>query len=208
LNGLLFRAAQRSDGFNQLVVAPLKEKLGDSGSLVLVATAVVGLLIGLLILRWITKSENALVKKVRPMVESFGAGLKTAYASKDRWAILWSTLAIWLSYVVMTYLPFHMLDQVVPYDLDLGAGLVILCMGAVGFVIPAPGGIGSYHFFVIQGLVLVYGFSQVDANIFAILTHAGNMFFLSAGGFLSLILQGSSIRAVTAQSSELEKEMS
>ncbi len=201
-------AASRSDGFNQFVVVPIKAKIDQIGPLGIVLASAVGIALFYFFTKWIRSSENRVISKLRPLFESFLSGIQTAYTSPKRFAILWSTLAVWVSYVVMTYLPFHMLGQVEAYNLGLSAGLVMLCLGAVGFVIPSPGGIGSYHYIVMQGLILVYGFTEADASVFAILTHAGNMIFLSAGGFISLILQGSSLKAVTARGQEMEGETS
>jgi uncharacterized membrane protein YbhN (UPF0104 family) len=63
---------------------------------------------------------------------------------KNKWQFVGHTLFIWLTYYLMTYLVFFSLPET--SQLSLAAGLVVLTIGSLGFIMPSPGGIGTYHF--------------------------------------------------------------
>ena len=51
----------------------------------------------------------------------------------------------------MTYVCFHAIPET--SHLGISDGVFLLILGGIGMVIPAPGGIGSYHLIVMIGLV-------------------------------------------------------
>jgi uncharacterized membrane protein YbhN (UPF0104 family) len=72
----------------------------------------------------------------------------------DRWFMfIVYSIAIWLCYVAMTYLVFFAFDATA--DLGFEFALMAFTMGAIGIVLPSPGGIGSYHF-AIQASFVAY----------------------------------------------------
>ena len=64
----------------------------------------------------------------------------------------------------MTYVVFFSYEPTA--DLSPMAGLVVFVFGALGMVIPSPGGAGTYHYLISKGLEL-YGVTDgfVFANI-------------------------------------------
>ena len=88
-------------------------------------------------------------------VSNFIIGLKEGFKSikqmKNKTLFWFHTLSIWIMYFLMTYICF----QAIPETSHLGIsdGLFLLVLGGIGMVIPAPGGIGSYHLMVMIGLV-------------------------------------------------------
>ena len=70
---------------------------------------------------------------------------------KNKTSFWFHTFSIWIMYFLMTYICF----QAIPETSHLGIsdGLFLLVLGGIGMVIPAPGGIGSYHLMVMIGLV-------------------------------------------------------
>lgn len=72
----------------------------------------------------------------------------------DQWFMfIVYSLGIWLCYVLMTYLVFFAFDATA--DLGFSFALIAFTMGAIGIVLPSPGGIGSYHF-AIQATFVAY----------------------------------------------------
>ena len=67
-------------------------------------------------------------------------------------SIFWfHTFSIWIMYFLMTYICFYSIPET--SHLGISDGLFLLVLGGIGMVIPAPGGIGSYHLIVMIGLV-------------------------------------------------------
>lgn len=56
------------------------------------------------------------------------------------------TLAIWLCYILMTYVGFFSMESVSGSEINLPYfALIITVVGGIGFALPSPGGIGAYH---------------------------------------------------------------
>ena len=128
----------------------------------------------------------ALYQKVKHILYGFGDGLKTVSQLKNPWLFLFHSVAIWTLYYVMTI--FALKSFAPTADLPLVVGLVVFAFGALGIVIPSPGGMGTYHALVIAALALYGvdgndGFSLANIAFFSI-----NIFCNIAFGILALIL--------------------
>jgi len=93
---------------------------------------------------------------------------------------------IWVMYVLMTYFGFWAYVPVA--DISFSAGLVVFVIGALGFVVPSSGGMGTYHALTILALSF-YSISTVDAFSYAMILFmtlqiGANVLF----GLLSLFL--------------------
>lgn len=126
----------------------------------------------------------------RPALASFRSGLRTLLTSPRRGTILGTTLAMWGGYLLMAYLPFRMLHLAAPYDIGLVDAWTLMALGALGLLVPTPGGLGSYHYITIQALTLLYGVPAAEAATYAVLTHAAQFIFYVAFGAGALIVQG------------------
>jgi hypothetical protein len=66
------------------------------------------------------------------------------------------------------------------------AGLTVFVLGSFGMVAPVQGGIGAWHFMVIEGLAL-YGVDRSDGQIFALLAHGTTTAILIILGLVGLL---------------------
>ena len=48
--------------------------------------------------------------------------------------------------------------------------LVIFTMGSLGMILPSPGGVGTFHTFVTEGLI-IFGMTHIQAAPFAAVAH-------------------------------------
>src|SRR5690625_7282713 len=55
------------------------------------------------------------------------------------------TAGIWSGYVLMTFIPFFMLDLQMEYGVTLFDAVILTVASSVGGTIPTPAGIGSYR---------------------------------------------------------------
>lgn len=113
---------------------------------------------------WILKVENAL--------KMFKDGLLSVKKVKRWWLFLIYTFLIWLGYTLMTYFPFWMFDMQEVYNLTMLDALVITVIAAIGIAIPSPGGIGTYHYFVKQSLLVLFAVPAITGLAYATVTHA------------------------------------
>ncbi len=124
-------------------------------------------------------------RKIITFLEGLKEGLLSVMHLKNPKLFIGYTVGIWIMYYLMTYLCFFSFD---PTSL-LGPleALVVFVFGTMGFVIPSPGGMGTYHFLVNESLTL-YGISQGDGFSFAnIVFFSVQIFGNVVFGIISLI---------------------
>ena len=109
-------------------------------------------------------TQVALVKKMLGMLQGFWDGLRSILKLKQPGMFLLYSAGIWL----MFYLQCSFNLKAFPPTAHLGAGaaLMIFVFGTLGFLIPSPGGMGTYHALCIVALAL-YGISGSDAFSYA-----------------------------------------
>lgn len=119
------------------------------------------------------------IEKIEEIVKMFVDGL-LSIRKVQRWGLfLTHTFLIWLCYTLMTYIPFWMFDMQEVYNLTMLDALVITVISAIGIAIPAPGGIGTYHYFVKQSLLVLYAVPAAIGLAYATVTHAAMIIIVS-----------------------------
>ncbi len=124
--------------------------------------------------------------KTRALFSGLISGMKTIKRMRQKGLFLLYTVAIWVFYVLMIYVPFLMLPETA--KLDFMAGITFLAIGSLGIVAPVPGGIGAYHFIGKAVLVELYQISGAAAGSFVAITHAGQTLLNVLVGGLSYFL--------------------
>lgn len=81
--------------------------------------------------------------------------------------IFYSSL-IWVMYYGGTLCLFKAFTQTSVFGLDVI--LVIFTMGSLGMILPSPGGVGTFHTFVTEGLI-IFGMTHIQAAPFAAVAH-------------------------------------
>jgi len=197
--GLLFN---RLDVLREQFVAPAWARL-QSISLDWLAGGALGLLLLLVLAvgstRWLLQRENSWLGRVwrttlKPAAMSFQEGMATLVSSPRRGAIVLSTVGMWAGYLLMAYLPFRMLHLAEPYGIGILDAWALMAIGAIGILVPSPGGIGSYHYITEQALVHLYGVPSAEALTYAFLTHGAQLVFYVLAGLVAVVYQGSGFR--------------
>lgn len=139
---------------------------------------------------------------VKPALLSFKGGMMTLIRSPRRGAILVSTVGMWAGYLMMAYIPFRMLDLAAPYGIGLTDAWALMAIGALGLLVPTPGGAGSYHYITTEALVHLYGVPEASALTYAVLTHAAQFVFYILTGGIALLYEGMDLDDLFDTSSE------
>ncbi len=150
-----------------------------------------GLVAGLLALaifyfRWDQIKSSKLAQRLLRVLHGFLDGLRSISKIRNLGVFVFHSIVIWLLYYLMTVLCF----QAFAPTAHLGplAGLLVFVFGSIGMIIPAPGGMGSYHALVVAALT-IYGVGQDDAFSFAmIIFFTINIFGNVLFGLLALVL--------------------
>jgi len=105
----------------------------------------------------------------------FARGLVAIRKLKNWPLFVFYTLFIWFTYVVTSLMPFWAFGFDVLYGFGWSEAFVITIIGGIGVVLPSPGGIGTYHYMVQTGLVVLYQISAVTALSYATISHFVNV---------------------------------
>lgn len=124
--------------------------------------------------------------KIAELAKNFFEGIATVKKLDRKWEFIAHSLFIWVMYFFMIYVTFWAFKFT--EHLSLLTGLTVFVMASFGMVAPSPGGIGTWHFMVIETLV-IYGVAKSpDASAFAFAAHGAMTLLLVIGGFISLLL--------------------
>lgn len=112
------------------------------------------------------------VGRLKELLLLFWEGLASARKVKRWWLFILLTILIWIGYTFMSYIPFWMFDMQATFGLTFLDALVITVISAIGIAIPSPGGVGTYHYFVKQSLLILFAVPAVTGIAYATITHA------------------------------------
>ncbi len=130
---------------------------------------------------WVDEKElfkNDVIRKVLSSAKSFGEGMVSLNKVKNWPLFLALTAGIWIGYILMTFLPFYMMNMQDQFALGLQEAVVITVVSSVGVSIPTPAAIGSYHLLVQQALWLLYSVPLTKALTYATVVHACTMLII------------------------------
>lgn len=130
--------------------------------------------------------KNPVISKMISSARSFGEGMVSLKKVKNWPLFLILTTGIWGGYIMMTYLAFYMLDLQQLFDLNLLDGILLTIISSVGVSIPVPGGIGSFHLLMQQGMHLFYEIPLSVALTYATVVHGVTFVFVFVLGAFSL----------------------
>lgn len=129
---------------------------------------------------------NPLLSKWIITIRSFSEGMVSLRRVRNWPLFLLLTVGIWFGYVLMTYIPFYMLDLQDVFGLSLLDAVVLTIVSAIGVSIPTPAAIGSYHLLIQQSMWMLFNVELTTALTFATVLHAVNILIVFVIGALSL----------------------
>lgn len=130
-------------------------------------------------------AQSSLYKKIEGFFKNFGEGFTAIRSIRKKGWFWFHSAFIWLMYYLMFYANFFAFG----FTSHLGplAALAAFVMASFGMVAPVQGGIGAWHFMVIETL-LVYGIARENGVIFAFVAHTAMTLMLIVLGLISLLI--------------------
>ena len=164
---------------------PIGASDGSSRLKTLSIVAAVGIIILIAIIILFTKNKklNAWAKKTWM---GFREGLLSIFKLKRKGLFIVYSLAIWFLYFIMSYAVIQAFPET--KFLGISAVLSLFAIGSIAMAAPLPGGTGSYHVLVPQGLVFLYHVKMPDAVAFTFIFHGWQTAIMIVGGAVSLVL--------------------
>ncbi|MDI6402151.1 lysylphosphatidylglycerol synthase transmembrane domain-containing protein [Balneolaceae bacterium ANBcel3] len=146
--------------------------------LVLLASAFLGM--------WLLRHLFRLVEHIAPSLtvfkrfavdtsRKFLSGILSIKEIKNWPMFLVFTVAIWLCYILMAYIPFTAFGMHETYQLGLKEATIITVVSAIGVAVPSPGGMGTYHWFVSRSLFVFFAVPEAMGIAYAIVSHFAMM---------------------------------
>lgn len=154
--------------------------------------AVTGLLFYLLFKK--NRKVNTTVKKIWA---SFRDGVLSIFKLERKGLFTFYSCLIWLFYFAMSYTVLKAFPAT--SSLGFNAVLSLFAIGAIAMAAPLPGGMGSYHVLVPQGLFFLYAIPLSDAVAFTFIFHGWQTLLYIIFGAASLIITSFMIKKYAAQ---------
>ncbi len=145
---------------------------------------IVGIL-GLVGLILFIKRKDQLRGKFADLIKSFISGLLSLKDIKKPIGFVVSTVILWVTYYLMSYLIVFSLQET--SHLGLGAGFMLLITGGIAFSIPVQNGFGTYHG-MIAGMLLLYSIDETTGIFLATLLHTSQIVAMAVFGSVALII--------------------
>lgn len=179
-------------------------------TVVLIGSVLVGVgvafLTRLLFKRRLSQPADAEPGRLVSMFASFRDGLVSLLRVEQKGYVLLSTIGIWFCYLLMADIPLRMLGIADLFGINLLDSWALMNVGAIGMALPSPGGTGSYHYVTVQTLVYLFGVAETPAATYALFSHAAQLVLYAVVGFICLLLQGTSLKALRTTTTSAKQE--
>ena len=129
--------------------------------------------------------HTGISEKINKVKHNFKAGIKSIVMLKNIWYFVGHTLLIFTLWFLMLYAVFLAFPPT--NHLTIWAGMFTFLMGGLAMLAPVQGGIGPWHFMVIESLFL-YGIDKTDGKIFALIAHSSTNLIYLLLGLIALLL--------------------
>lgn len=124
--------------------------------------------------------------KILEIRNQFVDGIRTIGQMKKKGLFIFHTCLIFFLWLIMLYVVFLAYEPTA--HLTLRVGMLAFLMGGLAMLAPVQGGIGPWHWMVIQTL-MIYGISEEDGLIFAAVAHTStNLIYVLIGGIALIYL--------------------
>ena len=141
--------------------------------------------IGLIIFIIFFVKENKYSARVRTFVRELYEGIVSIRRLRNLSGFLVSSVILWVTYYLMSYLIVFSLEET--SFLDISAGFMLLVTGGIALTLPVQGGIGTYHTLV-TAMLSLYGIAKTTGLFLATLLHTSQLLAIALFGGIALLL--------------------
>src|SRR5579883_52182 len=144
-----------------------------------------------LIRNWPAKIQNP----VGRAATEFASGLRGVRAS-GALPVAIGTAGIWLFYVLSMYAWLFAFPEPQIVSVGIIGAFFLRVVSGIAFLIPTPGGVGSYHYFISQALFRIFSVPLASAIACATVTHAAFDILTTAVGLIIVATEGISLKNI------------
>ncbi|HET6511226.1 MAG TPA: lysylphosphatidylglycerol synthase transmembrane domain-containing protein [Candidatus Kapabacteria bacterium] len=163
------------------------------------------------LIRWMVRPLPARFKeKVHHAGHAFAQGMQ-GIKSRAFTSFVVCTVGIWCLYALSMYFSFFAFDEPAIRDAGIVAAIMLQFLSGIAFIVPTPGGTGSYHAILSQALIIMFGVSKPTALAYVTLTHGANYISTTLMGLWFMFTEGVSMSKLREEAEkekalELERE--
>jgi uncharacterized protein (TIRG00374 family) len=161
----------------------------------LICAAVVALVI--LVVRLLLKKSMRFQGFVTKAWNGFKQGFISVFKLERKGLFIFYSVFIWSLYFLMSYAVLKAFPST--SELGMGAVLSLFAIGSIAMASPLPGGAGSYHLLVPQGLIFLYQVPASDAKGFTVIFHGWQTIIMIVGGVISLLITSYLVKRSVAE---------
>lgn len=183
LIGLAFMA-ESTRLFEFIRTLPLGKGDNSVRYMILAAVFVIAVL-AIIITRYIVQRNTRIKEFIHQKWQGFREGLMSIFKLQRKGLFFFHSMTIWFLYFLMSYATIQAFPQT--HHLGFSAVLSLFAIGSIAMASPTPGGAGSYHVLVPQGLVFLYGIPKNDAVAFTFIFHGWQTVIMIVFGVISII---------------------
>jgi uncharacterized protein (TIRG00374 family) len=162
-------------------LSPFFEHVGTVRPLLLASSIVCFLVFVLLFFKapsfilFVSKAQVFLPKKYHDRFErllnSFLSGFAVSKMKDSFVRIAVLSFLMQGLYALSLYVPFYAFQPIAALKLDAAAAIILLTVSSFAFVLPVPGGLGTYHSLIMLTLIKLYHVDLVTAGAYSLITH-------------------------------------
>lgn len=159
--------------------------ISAAGKIEIIIALLAGVSVVLLISILVIKRSKKISEFITRTWLGIKKGLMSIFQLEKKGLFVFYSVMIWLLYFMMSYTVIMAFEATA--HLGFSAVISLFGIGSIAMAVPLPGGTGSYHVLVPQGLVFLYGISSSDAVAFTFIFHGWQTLIMIVGGGLSLV---------------------
>lgn len=182
---LVFRWEKFGAFFVDKMWKPLYDRL-DFGAWWLLA-AILAAFGGLCWLAVSMRGRNRIYSKIYSVFKGILEGFASCIKMEHKWFFLLYTMLIWGMYWGMSIATMYAIPSLC--GLNAVDAMFLMIAGSLGWLVPVPGGFGSFHFIVSLALSTIYGIPFETGIIFATLSHESQAITMALCGSLSYVYE-------------------
>ncbi len=133
------------------------------------------------------------------LLNSFLSGFAVSKMKDSFFRIAVLSLVMQGLYALALYIPFYAFGPIAALKLDIGAAMVLLTVSSIAFVLPVPGGLGTYHTLIILTLTKLYGVDIITAGAYSLITHEVGYILVTVVGFYYFLKDHVHVSELTLQ---------
>lgn len=179
-------------------VRTLPVDLSQHNSIIILSLITGVVIIGGVVFWWLLRRNTTLQKFIWKTWNGFRQGLLSVFKLKNKGSFIFYSASIWFLYFLMSYAVLKAFPST--SELGFSAVLSLFAIGAIAMTAPLPGGTGSYHVLVPQGLVFLYHVPQSEAVAFTFIFHGWQTAIMIVCGAVSLVITSYIVKKKPANS--------